>query len=191
MLRHVSFMSKARGAPFSPRALPIGCRGLIGVSCFFRAESGCGDTIYQQGISNAQMAPRTLGNTGGPLYVLSSTPSSSIFSLHRLHNRQARQLRLIMCVNDAPAGIHEKNCAICTIAGLLNETYSQIAGQLVIALGTNLSTTDKSNVARLFTDVGYPDDPDPGVRGQMDSMMRFLTKYKKAKDVDPFHYVPF
>ncbi len=24
----------------------------------------------------------------------------------------------------------------------------------------------------------------------MDSMMRFLTKYKKAKDVDPFHYVP-
>jgi hypothetical protein len=39
-------------------------------------------------------------------------------------------------------------------------------------------------------DVEYPDDPDPGVRGQMDSMMRFLTKYKKAKYGDLFHYVP-
>jgi microcystin-dependent protein len=29
------------------------------------AESGTGDTIYQQGNSNAQMAPQTLGNTGG------------------------------------------------------------------------------------------------------------------------------
>jgi len=29
------------------------------------AESGTGDTIYQAGNSNAQMAPQTLGNTGG------------------------------------------------------------------------------------------------------------------------------
>ena len=60
----------------------------------------------------------------------------------------------------------------------------------MIALGTNLSSLDKNNVAKLFTYVEYSGDLDPGVIGQMDSMMRFLTRYKRAKDVDLFDCVP-
>jgi len=49
---------------FTPQATTAGGSATSPAGAFW-AESGSGDTIYQGGTSNTQMAPQTLGNTGG------------------------------------------------------------------------------------------------------------------------------
>ena len=49
---------------YTPQASTAGGTAVSPAGAFW-AESASGDTIYQGGTSNTQMAPQTLGNTGG------------------------------------------------------------------------------------------------------------------------------
>jgi len=49
---------------YTPQATTVGGTAASPAAAIW-AESASGDTIYQKGISNTQMAPQTLGNTGG------------------------------------------------------------------------------------------------------------------------------